>query len=345
MENTYKRLPVSLLTGFLGSGKTTLLNALLRDPAMAGAAVIINEVGEVGIDHLIVEHIDEQMVLLESGCICCTLRGDLSRSLRELFMRRLRGDLSALTRVVIETTGLADPAPVIHTLIHDFFLAPRFVLDGVITTADVGHVCAQVDEHEAALKQIAMADALVLTKSDLASAEQIALARNAVCALNPTARCLTAPVSVAELFALNSAFDPNKSTQVLDWLNESAAQAQQARVKQSGVFGAFGANAPAVVHDQRISTQVLRFTKPLAWGDFSEALDMLQTSFGERLLRVKGLVNVQGEAAPRVIHAVQHERYPSENLAAWPDEDHDTRLVFIVNDLPRAVLEKAFDWA
>ncbi|HEX5125850.1 MAG TPA: GTP-binding protein, partial [Rhodocyclaceae bacterium] len=186
------KIPVTLLTGFLGSGKTTLLNALLRDPAMAGSAVLINEVGEIDIDHHLVEKLDEEIVLLQSGCVCCSIRGDLSRSLRNLFMRRLRKELPALDRVVIETTGLADPAPVIHTLINDFFVAERFCLDGVIVTVDVGHMHEHIEAYDEALKQIAMADRLIFTKCDLATEATIVAAEATAAALNPTAERLRA---------------------------------------------------------------------------------------------------------------------------------------------------------
>jgi len=184
-----RRIPVTLLTGFLGSGKTSLLNAMLRDPVMQGCAVLINEVGAVGLDHLLVEQVSEDITLLESGCLCCTVRGDLSRSLRDLFMRRLRREIGALDRVVIETTGLADPAPVIHTLMRDFFLAERFRLEGVVATVDVRHVHWQLAQHEEAVKQVAMADRIVLTKCDLADSLAIAEAQARVATINPAAAC------------------------------------------------------------------------------------------------------------------------------------------------------------
>ncbi|MFT4174874.1 MAG: GTP-binding protein [Rhodocyclaceae bacterium] len=338
------RIPVTLLTGFLGSGKTTLLTRLLHDPAMAGAAVLINEVGEVGLDHHMVQEVAEEIVLLESGCLCCTVRGDLSRSLRELFMRALRRDIARLDRVVIETTGLADPAPVIHTLMNDFFLAPRFVLDGVITTADVGHLREQIEQQPEALKQIAVADRVILTKTDLAGEALVDTARATVAAINPTATCIDVrDVHDASIIAGMGMYDgPSRSADVRRWLGEVAAAEQERLVARAGVFGAFGPDAPAVLHDRRIANYVLRIAKPVHWGGFLLAIDLLQSIVGDQLLRVKGLVAVEGEDAPRVFHAVQHERYPADPLPAWPDDDHDTRLVFIVRDLPRAIIERAF---
>lgn len=338
------RIPVTLLTGFLGSGKTTLLQRLLHDPALSGAAVLINEVGEVGLDHHMVQEVAEEIVLLESGCLCCTVRGDLSRSLRDLFMRRLRREIAALDRVIIETTGLADPAPVIHTLMNDFFLAPRFVLDGVVTTVDVGHVREQIERQPEALKQIAVADRIVLTKTDIADAATTQSAEAIVSALNPTARLVRAvDANDASLVAGMGAYDADaRPADVARWLNEVAAAEQERLVARAGVFGAFGYDAPEVLHDRRIATYALRFDKPFAWGDFSSAVDLLQSTVGDQLLRIKGLVAIEGETAPRLFHAVQHERYPTESLTAWPDDDRGTRLVFIVRDLPRAVIEHAF---
>jgi G3E family GTPase len=338
------RIPVVLLTGFLGSGKTSLLAGLLRDPRMAGCAVLINEVGEVGLDHLLVQQLSEEITLLESGCLCCNVRGDLARSLRDLFMRRLSREIKALDRVVIETSGLADPAPIIHTLTRDFFLAERFRLEGVVTTVDVRNVHWQLGQHEEAVKQVAMADRIVLTKCDLADSLQIAEARERVAALNPAAQVWQSESgklssgSPASLLEGMSLYDPlTKSADAARWLGEEAIREQE-RLQASGkVF-----RAATVFHDKSINTYLLRFSEPVAWGDFSRAMDILQSVVGDRILRVKGLLNVRGEDAPRIVQAVQHERHADSSLPAWPDEDHDSRLVFIVRDLPRSVLDKAF---
>jgi G3E family GTPase len=334
-----RRIPVVLLTGFLGSGKTSLLSTLLRDPSMAGCAVLINEVGEVGLDHLLVQQLSEEITLLESGCLCCSVRGDLARSLRDLFMRRLSREIKALDRVVIETSGLADPAPIIHTLMRDFFLAERFRLEGVVTTVDVRNVHWQLGQHDEAVKQVAMADRIVLTKCDLADSMQIAEAEERVVALNPAAQCWHSepgkfPQGLLEGMSLYDA--AGKTADVSRWLGEAAIAEQEQLRARGGVF------ARPALHDESVSTYLLRFDEPFAWSDFSRAMDTLQSVVGDRILRVKGLLAVRGEDKPRVVHAVQHERYPDSSLPAWPDDDHGSRLVFIVRDLPRSVLEKAF---
>lgn len=355
-QDTDRRVPVILLTGFLGAGKTTLLNHVVGKLDMAGTAVLINEFGEVGVDHHLVEKIDETLVVLDSGCICCSVQGDLVRALKGLFQRAARREIAPVSRVLIETTGLADPAPVIHTLMEEPFIAERFRCDGVITAVDATHGEDQLDDHREALRQVAMADRLLITKCDLASPEQRASLGERLARLNPGAQQIEVFDGMPPAGAISGCglYDPaGKTPDVALWLGEEAARAQAAREAmrtapvawRKPVAGGRGTSSPPgpARHDDRVQSYVITFDEPLDWLGFSDGLGLILQAYGERILRVKGLLNVAGDPLPRVVQCVQHVAYPPSTLPAWPDQppcdDRRSRLVFIVRDLPRAEVE------
>lgn len=328
------RIPVSLLTGFLGSGKTTLLSRLLAADGMAETAVIINEFGEIGLDHHLVEAVDGETVLLASGCLCCTVRDDLATTLRDLDEKRRRGDIPSFRRVMIETTGLADPAPVLHSLLKNMAVRDAYRLDGVITTIDAVNGGAQLDRQPESLKQAAVADRLVMTKCDLADEARIEQLRQRLARLNPGAEVVIADrggVNPAALFDV--AVVP--AAQEEGYLGDSLRH----------LCGPDCSHDAASPHDADIRTYAFRFDEPLDWADVSDWLGGLAYFHGESLLRVKGLLNIRDEPAPVVVHAVQHLFHEPVTLARWPDEDRTSRLVFIAKGLPRETIAAAFPTA
>ena len=334
-DKSAERLPVSVITGFLGSGKTTLLNRLLRRAEMANSAVIINEFGEVGLDHLFVEAIDGETVLMASGCLCCTIRSDLEKTLRDLVLRRERAEVPRFDRILVETTGLADPAPIAQLLLNNPFVSHSLRLDAIVATVDAMNGGGQLDEHVEAVKQAAIADRLVVTKTDLAGDIDVARLRGRLATLNPGAGIETAiqgEIDPALLFGA-ALFDPaRKTADVRRWLNE------EAYADDHGHAHAHDVNR----HDARIAAFCLTFDEPLDWSRFALWLGRLRQARGPDLLRVKGILNLAGEAAPVAIHGVQHVFHPPVALAAWPDADRRSRLVIIARDLTRAEVEHSW---
>jgi G3E family GTPase len=325
-------IPVSVLTGFLGSGKTTLLAHLLRHPDFSRTAVVINEFGEVGLDHELVEASDESFVQLQTGCLCCTIRGDLVRTLEELLRRRDAGTVPPFERVVIETSGLADPAPILHALMTDHAVAARLALAGVVATVDAVNGAGTLDRQPESVKQAAVADRLVLTKTDLAeAAPEPLLARLA--ALNPAAPVLRAAhgrIDPARLFD-SGLYDPaGKAPDVARWL------AAEAHTHPHHHHHVHDPNR----HDAHISTFCLVREKPIRAVALALFLETLAEHRGADLLRVKGILNIaESPDRPAVIHGVQHVFHPPAWLDRWPSEDRRSRLVFITRDIPRAWIE------
>ena len=301
------KLPVALVTGFLGSGKTTLISSLLRHPAMGETAVIVNEIGEIGIDHHLLRRVDERTVLLKNGCLCCTLRGDLADELRDLLGKRERAEIPAFRRVVVETTGLADPGPVAYTLLSEPVVKHHYRLECVVTTVDAQHGCSRPES----VKQAAAADTLVVTKADVAAAAPLValLAR-----LNPTARILEASFGDVE---------PDLLFAQVPAVRELPVLADQGGHDHGEV------RAVSIVLDEQLD-----------WTAFGIWLTMLLQARGSEILRVKGLLDV-GAAGPLLLNGVQHVVHPPVHLDAWPDDDRRSRLVFIGLGLERDELERS----
>ncbi len=318
-------IPINVITGFLGSGKTTLLRELLASPGMAVTAVLINEFGEVGLDHHLLQHVAESTVLLDNGCLCCAIRGDLQGALRDLFSRRGRGEIPAFRRVVIETSGLADPVPIAYTILAEPVIQHHFRLGNVITTVDAVNGAGQLDRYPESVKQAAIADRLIVTKTDLCEPSAVARLRETLRRLNPSATLFDAARGTPDpdrLLAQDFYEPAGKQREVDRWLEAAGA-----------------ADAHHHDHDGGIYSFCVRFDRPLDWTAFGVWMTMLLNRHGEKVLRVKGMLNVAGVATPVLINGVQHIVHPPAHLDAWPDADRRSRIIFIVRDIPRARIE------
>ncbi|WP_289078224.1 GTP-binding protein [uncultured Thalassospira sp.] len=366
-DEQFERIATTVITGFLGSGKTTLLNALLTQDGMDNTAVLINEFGEIGLDHLLVREVSEDVVLLNSGCICCSVRGDLISGLRDLFVKRTRGEIPAFDRVIIETTGLADPAPILHTLMTDPLLTTKFRLDSVVTTVDAIHGSGQLDQHPESVKQAAVADRILMTKSDLADDTTRTALEARLRALNPAApiyQVINGDIAVSKLFNAGL-YDPEtKSMDVQKWLRDEAydhhgdeahdhahshnhshsrEDAHDHAHDHHGHSHDHSHGHDVNRHDDHIQSFCITFDEPLHWDAFVTWAEIFTQMRGESLLRVKGILNLVGEDAPVAIHAVQHVFHPPASLPAWPSDDHRSKIVFITKDLgPQVIRESLY---
>ena len=333
-SNARRKTPVSMITGFLGSGKTTLINALLKHPGMTETAVLVNEFGRIGLDHLLVEALDDDVVLMDSGCLCCTIRDDLSSTLRSLFARRAAGEVPDFRRVLIETTGLADPAPILHTLLTDPGVLEHGVVDGVVTTVDAVNGTRQLATHPESVKQAAVADRLLITKTDIAPAGEVADLRERLARINAGASIEQAShgdIGPRALFDVGP-FDPAaRHPDVGRWLGEQR-EASAHRAHHHDVNR----------HDERIRAISLAVDEPVEIYPFVRWIEKLLESHGDRILRLKGVLNVVGDDRPVVVHGVQHVFHPLHRLSSWPDADRRSRLVLIVTDLDTATIEAGF---
>ncbi|MFL9911401.1 CobW family GTP-binding protein [Paraburkholderia sp. RL17-337-BIB-A] len=372
MSPSYDILPVTLVTGFLGSGKSTLLADVLHGDAAKDTAVLINEFGEVGLDHLLVGEVDARTVLLDNGCVCCSIRGELKEALATLFSQRARGDLPPFSRVVLETTGLATPAPIIATLLADPGTRSHYALNATVTVVDALHAVQQRARHPEWLAQVIAADRILISKSDLVDPANIAALVRTLATLNPAAEVL---VRASEAEMADVLFTPAITTDLMRRLGsgqralargaafpgfDSATPVEPATefnsARGEGSYRSRSRDPVSLAHHRAMpslavperpaSPDILSFCmqidEPIDWQVFTIWFTLLLNRHGDKILRVKGLLSIVGCAQPVVLHAVQHVVHPVLHLDAWPDAQRRSTLVFITEGLARDRVEASY---
>ncbi len=318
MDKASAQLPVSIITGFLGSGKTTLLNQLVQHPKMHDVVVLVNEFGEIGLDHLLIETLSEEIVLLQSGCICCQMSGDFASTLIDLYEKRLAGEIREFSQILVETTGIADPLPIIQSLLSNPQLAAHYCPGTVVTTVDSVLGESQLDEFPETVRQVSLADKILLTKTDQSETPQRRSLTAIVLQLNPG-------VSIHEI--ANGVIHP-------DEIFAATSPVTKRRPDTSATGSGFE-------HSKGITSFRITFDGPIEWKDFVDWFDDLLFSRSRQILRVKGLLRVAGKRGPVVFQSVQHMVYAPIELQQWPDGKCESELIFITCDLSRAAVENS----
>jgi len=354
MSSAYERIPVTVLTGFLGSGKSTLLSDILTGEVATDTAVLVNEFGAVGLDHLLIREVDSQTVLLDNGCVCCSIKSELKEALLSLFSKRARGEVPPFSRVVLETTGIATPAPIMATLLADPLVCCHYVLSSTITMIDAVNGAFQMEKHPEWTAQVTAADRIVISKSDLASEEEVRHLVSAAGKLNPAATCLirkgaallvdARPGERSDVVTLHQLL--METVDPLDLVRRIGADrsAKQNEFAFRAIDSAIGnkLNHRVAADAAAVQAFCLEFDESLDWSPFMLWLTMVLHRHGDKILRIKGILALSGSDSPVVLHAVQHLVHPLLHLSAWPDNDRRTRIVFITEGITHAQIEDSY---